>query len=104
MKYFRHAALAAALIGGLTATAMPAAAQSMCFSRTQAIENLKSNYGENISARGLSTDGKVMYELLTSENGSWTLLMTHADGQTCMVGSGENWTAIKAVKAKGPAV
>lgn len=104
MKRFRQAALTVALIGGLTATAMPAAAQSVCFSRAQAIENLKSEYGENISARGISNDGKVMYELLTSESGSWTLLMTHADGPTCMVGSGEAWTAVKAIKPKGPAV
>ena len=72
--------------------------------RDQAIENLKTSYGEEVEARGLSNDGKVMFELLTSKDGSWTLLMTHADGKTCLVGSGQSWTAVTAMKAKGPAV
>jgi hypothetical protein len=104
MNPFRQAALAAAIAGGIAATALPAAAEQMCFLRDQAIDNLRAKYGENVSARGISGDGKAMYELLTSDDGSWTLLMTRTDGKTCMVGSGEAWTAVTAVKDKGPAV
>jgi len=105
MKTVRHALLAAAMIGGMVAAGAGAAqAQERCFVRDQAIENLKDRYGEDVVGRGISNDGKVMYELFTSANGSWTLLRTHADGKTCMVGAGEAWTAIKVAKAKGPAV
>jgi hypothetical protein len=92
MKMFRRSLLIAGLIGGVALSALPAHAQNTCFLRDQAIENLKTSYG------------KVMFELLTSEDGSWTLLMTHADGKTCLVGSGQSWTAVTAMKAKGPAV
>lgn len=104
MSPFRQAALAAAVAGGIAATALPAGAEQMCFLRDQAIDNLKAKYGESVSARGISSDGTAMYELLTSDDGSWTLLMTRTDGKTCMVGSGEAWTAVTAVKDKGPAV
>lgn len=104
MKMLRRSVVIAGLIGGVALSALPAHAQNTCFTRDQAIENLKTSYGEEVKARGLSNDGKAMFELLTSENGSWTLLMTQADGKTCMVSSGESWTAITAVKAKGPAV
>ncbi len=100
---FRRSLLVAGL-WRVALTALPAHAQTACFTRDQAIENLKTSSGEEVEARGLSNDGKVMFELLTSENGSWTLLMTHADGKTCLVGSGQSWTAITAMKAKGPAV
>ncbi len=104
MTTLRHALLAAALIGGVALSAGSAAAQERCFLRDQAIENLKDRYGEDVVGRGISNDGKVMFELFTSTNGSWTLLKTHADGKTCMVGTGEAWTAVETVKAKGPAV
>jgi len=104
MKMFRRSLLIAGLIGGVALSALPAHAQNTCFLRDRAIENLKTSYGEEVEARGLSNDGKVMFELLTSEDGSWTLLMTHADGKTCLVGSGQSWTAVTAMKAKGPAV
>ncbi|MDA0368202.1 MAG: hypothetical protein O3C65_04025 [Proteobacteria bacterium] len=104
MTMFRRALLITGLIGGIGMATLPAHAQNACFTRDQAIENLKEKYGEEVTARGLSNDGKVMIELLTSTTGSWTLLMTHADGKTCMVSTGESWTAITAVKAAGPAV
>lgn len=104
MKMFHRSLLVAGIIGGIALSALPAHAQNTCFTRDKAIENLQTSYGEEVKARGLSNDGKVMFELLTSENGSWTLLMTHADGKTCMVSSGESWTAITAVKVKGPDV
>jgi hypothetical protein len=104
MKMFRRSIVIAGLIGGMALTALPAHAQKTCFTRDQAIENLKTSFGEEVKARGLSNNGKVMVELLTSEDGSWTLLMTHADGKTCLVSSGNSWTAITTVKAKGPAV
>ena len=105
MTLFRRAALVVGLIGGLGLAALPAQAQKACFARAQAIENLKEKYGEDISARGLSNDGKVMFELLTSATGSWTLLVTSAEnGQTCMVGTGDAWTAVDALKTKEPAV
>ena len=105
MTLFRRAALVAVLMGGLGFAAAPAQAQNACFVRDQALENLKEKYGEEISARGLSNNGKVMFELLTSATGSWTLLATSAEsGQTCMVGTGDTWTAIDALKTKEPAV
>ena len=38
---------------------------------------------------------------LTSTKGSWTILVTTADGTTCMVATGENWETLPKL-AMGP--
>jgi hypothetical protein len=42
---------------------------------------------------GLSENGAVV-ELLTSANGSWTLIATKPNGRTCLLGSGEGWQSL----------
>ena len=86
-------AMGAVLIGG------PADAQEpRCLPHEIAVEQLIQRFGEQVMGRGLASSGRAVLELFATETGSWTLLTTDVDGQTCVVASGESWTAIARIK------
>jgi hypothetical protein len=73
--------------------ASPSGAQTQCAVRQELLKGLADQYAENPVAIGLGSDGNVV-ELLTSEKGSWSLLVTTPSGIACLVGSGEAWQAL----------
>ena len=82
-------AAAAAVVCG----AGPARAQGICGSRKAALAYLEARYHERPAALGLAADGRVL-ELLLSAGGSWTLLLTHPGGPTCVLATGEAWARL----------
>lgn len=74
--------------------ASPALAQSVCSTRTEFIDQLAHRFAENPVAMGLASNGGVV-EVLASEKGSWTLLVTMPDGRSCVIAAGENWEALQ---------
>ncbi len=75
--------------------AAPAASQTACTAeRAEMIKNLSGNYQESPVAIGLTRDGAVL-EILASETGSWTILITRPNGVSCMVTSGQAWDTIR---------
>jgi len=75
-----------------TISAMPAQAQQqmLCGLRDDMGKMLEKRFGEQPQAAGVVGDRIV--ELLVSQTGSWTILMTSADGRACVVTGGEDWT------------
>lgn len=102
MKLISKALLIAAATSSLALVAVPSHAQSACFEREDALARLQNLHGEAVIARGLTSEGKEMVELLASQDGTWTILVTNTDGQTCMVGSGKAWTRVEKIVG-GPA-
>jgi hypothetical protein len=90
--------IAAVLIA--TSLALPASAQSVCGERGKFLEHLGSNYQEGPVAMGLVSNGSVL-EVLTSEKGSWTIIVTQPDGKSCVVAAGESWENVPLLVA-GP--
>ena len=41
-----------------------------------------------------------MVEVLSSENGSWTIFMTSANGVSCLMATGEHWRELPKQKAE----
>jgi|HigsolmetaAR202D_1030399.scaffolds.fasta_scaffold55955_2 hypothetical protein len=74
----------------LTCGASPAHAEMLCGDRDQIVRELKKTWEEDLTATGLSNTGSVV-EVFSSEEGTWTLLMTTPDGKTCLLGAGEHW-------------
>ncbi|MEM8788372.1 MAG: hypothetical protein AAGE76_08920 [Pseudomonadota bacterium] len=75
--------------------AMPLAAQqggdSKCGPRDQMTERLGVKFGEQLHSGGLTGPTKLL-EIWTSEDsGSWTILLTDADGTSCIVAAGNDW-------------
>lgn len=86
----------AAMVFGLASTAPPLAtaahAQAAnCAPRDALVERLSQRYDENRSGAGLQNSRQMLEVWSSEETGSWTVLITRADGIACIVASGTNW-------------
>ncbi len=93
-----------AIVGLLTVNLAAPGAQAqqrgpLCDARTTVLTELKGNYAEKPSAMGLAKNGTVV-EVLRSEGGSWTIIMTAPNGLSCVLAIGEYWQEI-VTKADG---
>lgn len=92
--------LIAALIFLLPVPAMAEAPTgAICGSRASFIGFLHRNHNEAPAYMGVTNAGKVV-EILVSEAGTWTIIFTHPNGRTCMLGAGKHWETV-IVKPKG---
>nr|WP_170612824.1 hypothetical protein [uncultured Ruegeria sp.] len=93
-----------ALTFGMAATAPPVLAQS-CAVREHVISNLQDKYAEELAFGGLqkSRGAQSVMEVWTSkETGSYTVLVTQANGITCIVAVGTDFfEAIPIIKPEG---
>ena len=64
--------------------------------REKIVAGLEKKYQESVTAAGITSKNK-MVEVLTSETGSWTILVTNTHKMSCLVASGENWQAFAPV-------
>lgn len=96
MMRWLMALLAAAFVAVIS---LPGAAKTVCGDRDTFLARLGKTYAEQPVAMGLTSDGTVM-EVLTSDTGTWTILVTYPDGRTCMIAAGDSWEPV-AVPASG---
>jgi hypothetical protein len=89
---FTSPAIAAASLASVAFVATPAMAQQtmLCGLRDDMGRMLDQRFGEQPQAAGVVGDRIV--ELLVSQTGSWTILITGTDGRACVVTGGEDWT------------
>lgn len=102
-----HRSLAAASmigIGSAVLATTETAANPLCGNRADMLAKLAKEFGEAPSALGLASNGGVV-ELLSSESGSWTLMITFAPptgstggSRTCLIATGEGWQATEPQK------
>lgn len=79
------AAACALLVAG------PAFAYGNCADRDIVTNTLEKKFGESPVGAGLDGDTE-LYEVWQSDDGgSWTILMTTAEGLTCVLASGTDW-------------
>lgn len=78
----------------LLATALfasrPAFAEQLCGERGLILKQLAGQYSEKPQAMGLSSDGKLV-EVLVSSEGSWTILVSSPNKLSCLAATVENW-------------
>lgn len=92
--------LAAALVLGTTAAAVTSttgssSTQAMaCGTRDEMTDQLRRTFGEAQTGLGLISAAQVLEVWSSEETGTWTILMTDSDGQTCMVAAGEAWKRV----------
>ncbi|MEQ8666326.1 MAG: hypothetical protein RIC16_11445 [Rhodospirillales bacterium] len=75
----------------VAAKPLPAGA-AVCLERDAISSKLASDHGEHPSAAGLASNGELL-EVFASEDGTWTLVLTDPTGVSCVVASGEGWSA-----------
>ena len=59
------------------------------------VRHLAKKFSETPVAIGLSGSGGVIEVLSSEESGSWTIIITMPDGNSCLIAAGENWETIK---------
>lgn len=92
-KAISVSAFAAVSLVSIAVLTAPARAQQqavLCGLRDDMGKMLDQRFGEQPQAGGVVGDRIV--ELLVSQSGSWTILITAADGRSCVVTGGEDWT------------
>lgn len=94
--------LAAALIGVLAPLTMAQAEPQAkrCVPRDKVVEVLGKKFKEHRRGIGLVADRMIM-EVYVAESGSWTILVTGANGISCIVVAGEAWEDIPLPQTTG---
>lgn len=86
----------------LVLLANDATAQTVCGERAELVSRLEKGYAESPRSLGLASNGTV-FEVFTSAEGTWSLLVTLPNGQSCLVAAGEAWENLP-VPVKGQPV
>ena len=73
---------------------VPIAAQAnACGERNQILDALSTKYHELPVGTGITSNGRFI-EVLASEAGTWTILVTVPNGPTCPIAVGEAWRKV----------
>ena len=93
MPWFRVGVLVLALVAPTIVNA-----QSNCAERDRVVKSLETSYGEAFAGGGMQNAERVFEVWFNQEKGTWTILMTKADGKSCIMASGTNWRDGNGVK------
>ncbi len=85
--------LTSALLFGMVATGPPAAAMT-CAPRVDLVDRLTTQFNEVLTATGLQNARSLIEVWATPDGNSFTILVSHPNGISCVVSAGKNWTAI----------
>ena len=87
MPCFRTLVVAALALTPTTLLAQ----QTKCADRQHVVNKLETGYGEVFAGGGLQNASRIFEVWFSEDKGTWTILMTRADGVTCIMASGTNW-------------
>lgn len=73
----------------------PASAQLACGQHTEVVTTLSKKYSEKPVSMGLGSNG-AMIEVFASNKGTFTIVITRPNGNSCLVATGEGWKSITA--------
>lgn len=74
--------------------ARPVEAKVPCAPRHVIVERLKTGYGEGPAGLGLQSSGRLFEVWAAPSTGTWTFLMSLADGNSCVIATGTDWQNI----------
>jgi hypothetical protein len=97
-------------VGATIATAIPLQAETpernavtaqqpngaLCGKRDEIVRSLGEQFQEKQQAVGV-VDQNAILEIFVSSAGTWTIIATGTDGNSCLVSSGEGWDSVTLV-------
>jgi hypothetical protein len=86
--------LRAVAAAGLLATATGARADdagSACAAHADVVRKLADRFGEIRTSIGLHKDDAVVEVFSSAATGTWTIVVTGADGMSCLLAAGQRW-------------
>ncbi|GLQ34516.1 hypothetical protein GCM10007939_07990 [Amylibacter marinus] len=87
-----HKFLALSLGFALCVMASNAKAQQVrCAERGEVIANLAKKYGETRQNIGLGRNNGIIETYASEETGTWTILITAPNGQSCLIAAGDHY-------------
>ncbi len=78
-------AVSALALSSSSAFAVPA-----CGARDEIVKQLAEEFKENPQAVGVVNKNAVI-EVFVSENGTWTIIASGTDGNSCVLSTGDSW-------------
>ncbi|MEJ6393736.1 hypothetical protein V8J82_10740 [Gymnodinialimonas sp. 2305UL16-5] len=63
----------------------------LCAERDTVVAALTGRYGEQVHGMGLAPHNRIMEFYVSEETGTWTIIVTMADGRACLMASGEHF-------------
>lgn len=90
----RAAFFVSALFLPVTVPTAPADARTVCAARDEIVSVLDSRYGERPAAVGMAGERVVVEVFATPDGTTWTIVLTRADGVSCIVLAGEAWRPV----------
>jgi len=78
------------------------AGAAICGDYAQIKDMLAERYKESPKSVGMIAD-KGVVQIFTSEEGTWSILLTSTEGRACIVAAGHSWQDVKQVLAGAPA-
>ncbi|MBZ0217862.1 MAG: hypothetical protein K8F25_14990 [Fimbriimonadaceae bacterium] len=91
---------AALALSGVLATGLSASA-AVCMNHKNLVTFLSDRYSEAPRALGLVEDRGLM-EVYVSDKGTWTIVMTTAQGIACILAAGDTWEETELQLSAGP--
>lgn len=85
---------ASGAVVALLGLAMPAHAQVACGARDAVAAALEAQFGETVTATGVDRNGNLL-EIFSSEDGTWTVVLTIPGGPACLLSSGDGWWRVE---------
>lgn len=67
-----------------------AVGQRICTPHAEIVDQLGKKYGETVSASGFDGAGNFV-EIFSSDEGSWTIVVSIPGGPTCVIAAGTDW-------------
>ena len=92
-------AMAIGIIGFVAAPV--SAQQAKCAPRAAILSSLGSSYSEAPVGVGVTQQGALV-EVLASDSGSWSIIVSSADGVACLVAAGEGWRVLTPAAPEDP--
>ena len=91
-----HLAALTAAAALFIATTSQASAQGTrnCGPRDAVVERLATGYGETRQSVGIGSNNAMVEVFASDETGSWTILVTQANGLSCLVASGQSFEEV----------
>jgi hypothetical protein len=62
-----------------------------CAARALVVKKLAERFGETLKSIGLHADDAVVEVYSSETTGTWTILVTHTDGTSCLLAAGQRW-------------
>lgn len=83
-------AAAAMVIGVGAGSARAEVPKELCSTHDAVMQTLNAKFAEKTVSMGLANNGTVV-EVLSSPDGSWTIVMTAPNGLACLLAAGDYW-------------